>query len=108
MRPFIGLFLLICANAAMAETVTLDCRVQYQKDGELSHRSAELQYEKRKLTVVKIDEQPVYRFSVNGTTVSTSMDNERIQIEFLPNKITWRSNFRDINFGSGICIKAKS
>jgi hypothetical protein len=99
---------LLFSQASYAQLISLDCRVQYQKDGELWHRAVALAYDKKKLITINIDGQPVYTFNALGTTIRTSMDSERIQIEFRSNQILWRSSLRDINFGSGVCIKTKS
>jgi hypothetical protein len=87
------------------ETMHFECRIQYKKEGELSHRAVTLAYIKSKLISVQIDAQPVYSFNVHSTNIITSVDSERIQIEFDKGKTLWRSNFRDRDFGNGLCIK---
>jgi hypothetical protein len=105
MKSIVALCFWLCAFGAAAETLTLDCRVQYQKDGDLWHRAVTLIYAQKKLITVKIDEQPVYTFQLAGTSVMSSVDSERIRIEFDKNKTTWRSSMRDRDFGNGTCIK---
>ena len=106
MKLLIYALLLLFVGAASAQTVSLDCRVQYQKNGELGHRSVDLDYQKKTLTTVKIDGQPVYTFNLVGKTLVTSVDSERIQIEFTTNQTVWRSNLRDRDFGTGLCVKS--
>jgi hypothetical protein len=106
MRSIAALCLWLFASAVAAQAMTLDCRVQYQKDGDLWHRSVALIYEQKRLITVKIDGQPVYTFQLSGTSVMTSVDSERIRIEFDKNKTTWQSNLRGLNFGSGLCVKS--
>ena len=98
---------LLFAETSFAEVVSLDCRVQYQKDGELWHRAVALDYDQKKLISVKIDGQPVYTFNRVGTTIVTSVDSERVRLEFEKNKTTWRSSFRDKDFGTGVCARMK-
>lgn len=98
---------LLLPFAVFAQVIALDCRVQYQKDGELGHRSVNLDYQKNKLSAIRIDGQPVYTFKLVDKTIVTSVDSERIQIEFQSNQTVWRSNFRDRDFGTGVCVKIK-
>ena len=99
---------LLFAQTSFAEVISLDCRVQYQKEGELWHRAVALEYDQKKLISIKIDDQPVYTFNLVRTTIVTSVDSERIRLEFEKHKTTWRSSLRDISFGSGACVKIKS
>lgn len=118
-------------------TVQYECRVQYtvagRPAGEVSFRSLTLTHQGSKLTAVEIDGQNVYRFSAQDTVLFTSMDSERIQIEFVskssgktgsktgvqagsqksansggknvsPPTVTWNSNHRDRDFASGVCL----
>ena len=102
-----SLVLIILASPCLAKVVALDCRVQYKKEGELAHRSVALSYDDKsnQLKSVNIDEQAVHSFNINGKTIYTSVDSERIQIEFVANTIAWRSNFRDRDYGAGLCVK---
>jgi hypothetical protein len=99
---------LLVAQNSFAAVLALDCRVQYQAGGELWHRIVTLNYDKKKLITVSIDDQPVYSFNAQGSTIRTSMDSERIRIEFKNNGATWHSSLRDISFGNGACVKIKS
>jgi hypothetical protein len=90
---------------AKSQTMHFDCRIQYKKEGDLSHRTVTLVYNKSKLIGVHIDAQPVYSFNVHSNHIVTSVDSERIQIEFAKDKTMWRSNFRDRDFGTGVCVR---
>jgi hypothetical protein len=107
MKPIFGLALWLLSPLLWAATISLDCRVQYKKDGGLWHRAVSLVYDKSKLREVRIDDQPVYTFNLTNKAILTSVDSERIQIEIRPTKTTWRSNFRDRDFGVGACVKIK-
>ncbi len=107
MRRLVCAYLWLLVGTASAQTLSFDCRVQYQKNGELGHRRVNLDYQKNILLTVKIDEQPVYTFNLVGKTITTSVDSERIQIEFKTNQTVWRSNFRDRDFGTGLCVGLK-
>jgi hypothetical protein len=50
---------------------------------------------------VRIDGAAVYSFAVDDTVIMTSLDNERIQIDF--SERTWRSDFRGMATGQGLC-----
>jgi hypothetical protein len=98
---------LLLPYAVFAQMISLDCRVQYKKDGDMGHRAVLLVYDQKKLITVKIDDQPVYTFNLAGKTIATSVDSERIQIEFQSHQTVWRSNLRDRDFGTGVCVKIK-
>ena len=106
MKRLVCAYLWLLVGTASAQILSFDCRVQYQKNGELGHRSVNLDYQKNTLLTVKIDGQPVYKFNLVGKTITTSVDSERIQIEFQTNQTVWRSNFRDRDFGTGLCVKS--
>ena len=93
--------------SVLADTIAFDCRIQYTQRGELSHRSVAVQFEPKtqKIKAVHIDGQPVYTFNFAKSTILTSVDSERVQIELAPDKTIWRSNLRDKLFGNGVCIK---
>jgi hypothetical protein len=93
--------------SAQQQAIQLDCRVQYKQDGEVGLRPVTLTYaaQGKKLKAISIDGQDVHSFTVNGLVILTSVDSERIQIEFSGNRTLWRSNFRDRDFGTGECLK---
>ncbi|OAD41363.1 hypothetical protein LPB72_13135 [Hydrogenophaga crassostreae] len=94
------------AVAQEKEQVTvLRCEPVYLPARETWAREVELVGREGRLSQVRIDGQAVYTFSVHDTTVLTSQDNERIQIDFAAR--TWRSDFRGLASGQGRCELAE-
>jgi len=87
--------------AATPERTALRCEPVYMPARSTWVREVELVGNGGRLNEVRIDGQKVYAFSVRDTTVLTSMDNERIEIDF--GERTWRSDFRGLSTGQGRC-----
>lgn len=79
----------------------LRCEPVYMPARSTWVREVELVGKDGRLSEVRIDGQAVYTFAVRDTTVLTSQDNERIQIDF--GEGTWRSDFRGLASGQGRC-----
>ncbi len=114
MKPFSLLFLvaLLVQSAAFAQpakpkpaikTLNFTCRVLYEPSKALWVRELEIDYDKKKFTELRIDGTKAHGFSVNGGTIITHMDNERIMLDL--NIPSWRSEFREAAQGQGVCIK---
>ena len=58
-------------------------------------------FDDRRVQAVAIDGLPVYSFNVQGTTVLTALDNERIQLDLT--RAQWSSDFRGLATGQGRC-----
>lgn len=91
--------------AAQEQVTVLRCEPVYMPARETWAREVQLVALDGRLREVRIDGQAVYTFSVRDTTVLTSQDNERIQIDF--GERTWRSNFRGQASGQGRCELAE-
>lgn len=89
------------ASARPAQAVDWRCEVVYQPARSVWSRPVHIGYNQRRVTEVSIDGVPVYAFMVDGTLVSTALDNERIQIDAAHR--TWRSDFRGQARGEGRC-----
>ena len=87
------------------QVTVLRCEPVYLPARETWAREVELVGREGQLREVRIDGQAVYTFSVRDTTVLTSQDNERIQIDF--GARTWRSDFRGLASGEGRCELAE-
>lgn len=87
--------------AATPERTVLRCDVVYLPARSSWVREVELLGRNGRLAEVRIDGQAVYTFAVRDTTVLTSQDNERIQIDF--GELGWRSDFRGLASGQGLC-----
>lgn len=79
----------------------LRCEAVYMPARSNWVREVELVGKAGRLSELRIDGQAVYTFAVRDTTVFTSQDNERIQIDF--GEGTWRSDFRGLASGQGRC-----
>ena len=64
-------------------------------------RSVRVHYDDRRVRRVDVDGLPVYAFNVQGTTILTALDNERIQIDLAQQ--TWTSDFRGQATAQGRC-----
>lgn len=91
------------AQAAPAHT-DWQCEVVYQPARTVWARTVRLTYDERRLLAVAIDGLPVHTFTVYGTWILTSQDNERVQID--AETRTWQSDFRGQAQGQGRCEPA--
>jgi len=83
------------------QTVRWVCEAVYQPSRAVWPRTVELAHDAQRVTAVRIDGQAVYTFLVEGTTVFTSQDNERIQFDTAA--LSWRSDFRGLAQSQGRC-----
>ncbi len=88
---------------AKVSTLAYTCRVLYEPSQALWVRDLEIDYDKKKFIELRIDGIKAHGFSVNGGTIITHMDNERIMLDLsVP---IWKSEFRQAAQGQGVCIK---
>ncbi|MDI9334206.1 MAG: hypothetical protein QM533_07490 [Cytophagales bacterium] len=92
------------AQTPSLQTRSLECRIQYGSAQDLRLRPVQIVYQAKQIVQVTVDAQPVYAFSLVGSKLLTSVDSERIQIDFQKHQINWHSNLRDILFGEGVCV----
>ncbi|NJM44178.1 MAG: hypothetical protein HC858_09755 [Brachymonas sp.] len=88
---------------AKASTLSFTCRVLYEPSRALWVRELEVDYGKKEFKELRIDGIKAHGFSVNGGTIITHMDNERIMLDL--NVPSWKSEFREAAQGQGVCIK---
>lgn len=84
-----------------AQRVTLVCEAVYLPARSSWARTVRITFDDRRVQAVAIDGLPVYSFNVQGTTVLTALDNERIQIDTAA--LTWSSDFRGQATSQGRC-----
>lgn len=89
------------AAVSASERTVLRCEPVYLPSRAVWPREVELLGKAGRLAEVRIDGLPVYSFAVDGTLIMTSLDNERIQIDFEDR--TWRSDFRGQATSQGLC-----
>ena len=58
-------------------------------------------YDNQRVRSVAIDGLPVYSFNVQGATLLTALDNERIQINLA--SLVWTSDLRGLASAQGRC-----
>jgi hypothetical protein len=100
-----ALGLAVCGAAVAAPPkpaqVDLLCDAVYLPARSSWVRSVNIRFDDRRVQAVAIDGLPVYSFNVQGTTVLTALDNERIQIDTAA--MTWSSDFRGQATSQGRC-----
>lgn len=81
--------------------VDLICDAVYQPARSSWARSVRISYDDQRVRNVEIDGLPVFSFSVQGKTVLTALDNERIQIDL--GTLAWTSDLRGLASAQGRC-----
>jgi hypothetical protein len=89
------------AAAPARHHVDLECEAVYLPARSTWVRQVEIDYDRRKVTAVRIDGVTAYSFSVHGTVILTAVDNERIQIDAAAQ--SWQSDFRGLAQSQGHC-----
>ena len=89
------------AEKPATDRVLLVCEAAYLPARSVWKRTVEIAYDQKRVQSVAIDGVPVYAFSVRGTLILTSMDNERIQVDTATQ--TWTSDFRGLATSQGHC-----
>ena len=89
------------ADKPGTDRVLLVCEAAYLPARAVWKRTVEIGYDEKRVRSVAIDGVPVYSFSVRGTVILTSMDNERIQVDTATQ--TWTSDFRGLATSQGHC-----
>lgn len=102
----IGLALLAWLQIATAQAidgqqVRYRCEAVYLPARSTWVRSVEIEYDDRRIRVLRIDGVAVYSFSVDGTVIHTALDNERISLDTASGQ--WKSDFRGQAQGRGRC-----
>ena len=89
------------AAADAASVVSWTCNAFYLPARSIWRRTVEIGFDVNDVRTVKIDGVPVYTFNIQGTTVLTSVDSERIQFDTAAQ--TWTSDLRGIVSSQGRC-----
>lgn len=101
-RPgLVALGLLLLAAPALAATVRYRCEAVYLPARSLWMRSVEIEHDAHRVLALRIDGVPVYSFAVDGTTIRTALDNERIVFDTARRQ--WQSDFRGQAQAQGRC-----
>ena len=82
-------------------TATWTCQAFYLPARGMWPRTVELQYDGAVVRTVLIDGIAAYTFTINGSTLMTAIDGERIQFDVAA--LTWTSDLRGLVSSSGRC-----
>ena len=77
------------------------CSAFYLPARSIWHRTVDIEFDDKDVLAVQIDGVPVFAFNIQGTTVLTAVDGERIQFD--PTIQTWSSDLRGIVSSVGRC-----
>ena len=103
MRRCLAALVLVWVGQALAAppSLTLWCAVAYMPARSTWVREVQLQWDGATLRDLRIDGLTPHSFSVQGDTIATAIDNERIQID--GRLLQWTSDFRGLAAGQGRC-----
>ena len=88
---------------AAEQRVTLVCEAVYLPARSSWTRTVEIGHDQQRVRSVQIDGVAVHTFTIVGTLILTSQDNERIRIDTAAQ--TWSSDFRGLATGEGRCAR---
>ena len=99
----LGLLAGAASAAGPAKTVHVDlvCDAVYLPARSNWVRTVRITFDDQRVRAVTIDGQSVYTFNVQGTTLLTALDNERIRIDTAT--LSWHSDFRGLATAEGRC-----
>ncbi len=83
------------------KSVWLVCEAVYLPTRATWRRMVTIRYDAQRVSEVAIDGLPVHAFDIVGTTIYTSLDNERMQIDTA--RQMWDSDFRGAATSHGRC-----
>lgn len=93
--------LLLMAPPLLAATARYRCEAVYLPARSTWVRSVEIDHDARRVLALRVDGVPVYSFAVDGTTIRTALDNERITLDTAGGQ--WQSDFRGLAQAQGRC-----
>ncbi len=93
--------LLLGAGPLPAASVQYRCEAVYLPARSTWVRSVEIEHDARRVLALRVDGVPVYSYAVDGTTIRTALDNERITFDTASGQ--WQSDFRGLAQAQGRC-----
>ena len=81
------------------------CNAFYLPARSIWQRIVAIEFDGNDVRAVQIDDVPVFAFNIQGTTVLTAVDGERIQFD--PTIQTWSSDLRGIVSSQGNCLASE-
>ena len=88
-------------TTAATKTSSWTCQAFYLPARSIWQRTVAIDYDGTVVRSVLIDGVAVYTFTVNGTSVMTAVDGERIQFDVAA--LTWTSDLRGLVNSAGRC-----
>lgn len=92
---------LSAAPAASGSVVSLSCNAFYLPARSIWKRVVDIELDANGVRAIRIDGVAVYTFVIDGTSILTAVDSERIQIDTA--QLTWSSDLRGIVSSQGRC-----
>ena len=89
-------------TTAATKTSIWTCNAFYLPARSMWQRTVAIDYDGTVVSSVLIDGVAVYTFTVNGTSVMTAVDGERIQFDVAA--LTWTSDLRGLVSATGRCV----
>ena len=89
------------ASTTSTTTTRWTCNAFYLPVRNIWQRTVAVQYDGEVIRSVQIDDVPVYTFTVEGSSLLTAVDGERIQFDVA--ELTWTSDLRGLASSSGRC-----
>ena len=89
------------APPAVPGVVSWTCKAFYLPARSLWQRTVDLEFDADGVRAVKIDGVAVYTFNIQGKTILTAVDGERIQFD--TEAQTWTSDLRGLVSSQGRC-----
>lgn len=89
------------APSAAPGVVRWTCNAFYLPARSIWQRTVDIEFDAKGVRAVQIDGVPVYAFNIQGTTILTSVDSERVQFDATAQ--TWASDLRGIVTSQGRC-----
>ena len=81
------------------------CNAFYLPARSIWQRIVAIEFDGNDVRAVQVDGVPVFAFNIQGTTVLTAVDGERIQFD--PTIQTWSSDLRGIVSSQGNCLASE-
>lgn len=96
-------FVRVLPGAERPMVVKLQCAPFYLPARSIWQRTVDIELDAEGVRAVKIDGVAVYTFNVNGTSILTAVDGERIQVDIAA--LTWSSDLRGMVSSRGNCTR---
>jgi len=87
--------------AASGSVVSLSCNAFYLPARSIWKRLVDIELDTKGIRAIRIDGVAVYTFVIDGSSILTAVDGERIQIDAA--LMTWSSDLRGIVSSQGRC-----